>query len=302
MEARRGSMSGMDAGSLVATFSIVAGDPANGDLGVAVASRVLGVGGVVPWAKAGVGAVATQAYSNRSFGPRGLALLAEGLSAADTLELLLRRDQEPGRRQAGVVDAQGRAAAHTGEGCSPWAGHVVGEGFCCQGNILTGPDVVQAMAAAFRSASGELATRLMEGLLAGDQAGGDSRGRQSAAIFVVRPGGSYDGTIDRYIDLRVDDHATPVQELARILALHWTFAQRCDPKDALPLEGDLCRELQATLATLGCYRGPAHGQFDPPTQQALRECLGRASLLTRHFDEPLIDPFVWEYLQRKAAG
>lgn len=204
----------------VATFSIVARDPATGDLGVAVESKFLGVGAVVPRARADVGAVATQAWANTRWGPEGLALLGKGLSARRTLDLLVERD--PGReyRQAGVVDATGRAATYTGREALDWAGGVTGDGYCCQGNILAGPEVVREMARAFETTEGPLAERLVAALAAGQAAGGDRRGRQSAALLVVRRGGGYSGFDDRMIDLRVDDHERPIEELGRLLDLH----------------------------------------------------------------------------------
>jgi uncharacterized Ntn-hydrolase superfamily protein len=204
---------------VVATFSIAAFDSATGDLGVAVASRVLAVGVVVPWAQAGVGAVATQALANPTFGPRGLSLLTQGKSAREALDLLVKSDAERERRQAGIVDAQGGVAAFTGTGCQPWAGSVQGKNYTAQGNILTGEEVVRAMGDAFEKTEGSLSDRLMAALAAGEAAGGDSRGRQSAAILVVRPRGGYNGMNDRYLDLRVDDHPAPIEELGRIYAI-----------------------------------------------------------------------------------
>ncbi len=203
-----------------ATFSIVAFDPGTGDLGVAVQSRFLGVGSVVPWAKAGVGAVATQAWANMLYGPDGLALLESGKDAAATVAALTAADAERDRRQLGIVDAKGRAAAFTGAGCLAWAGHRTGENFTAQGNILAGEKVVDAMAGAFVAAKGELADRLVEALAAGQRAGGDKRGQQSAALLVVRKNGGYGGNNDRYIDLRVEDHEKPIAELKRLLDLY----------------------------------------------------------------------------------
>lgn len=204
----------------VATFSIAAWDPEAKEYGVAVASRFLAVGHVVPWVAADAGAIATQAWANTSFGPKGLALLRAGKPATDVLAELLAADPQAARRQVGIVDAKGGVAAHTGDGCMAWAGHRTGEGFACQGNILAGPQVVEAMAAAFPKARGDLADRLLAALAAGDRAGGDSRGRQSAALYVARAEGGYSGFNDRLIDLRVDDHADPVTELARLNRLH----------------------------------------------------------------------------------
>ncbi len=199
------------------TFSIVAYDPVNQDWGVAVASKFFAVGAVVPWAKAGVGAIATQAFANTSFGPRGLALLEQGADAEAAVKILVASDSGRAQRQVGIVDAKGGAATYTGEKCNAWAGGVEGVNFVCQGNILTGEKVVKAIAKALETGKGELAERLMAALEAGDAAGGDSRGRQSAAILVVRPGGGYGGWNDRYLDIRVDDHPQPIKELRRML-------------------------------------------------------------------------------------
>jgi homoserine O-acetyltransferase len=210
----------------LATFSIVAFDPSTGDLGVAVASKVLGVGSIVPWAKAGVGAIATQSLANTSYGPEGLELMASGKSAADALAMLTEADAGRDDRQLGIVDARGRVVAFTGPKCNDWAGHVIGDHFTVQGNLLAGEQVVKDMAAAYEMARGdadtELADWLMAALAAADAAGGDKRGKQSAALMVVRDKAGY-GENDRYIDLRVEDHADPVAELARLLAVHKEF-------------------------------------------------------------------------------
>jgi len=206
------------------TFSIVAFDPVNQDWGVAVASKFFAVGSAVPWAKAGVGAVATQAWVNTSLGPRGLALLEQGADAETALKILVASDSGRAQRQVGIVDAKGNAATYTGEKCNAWAGGVEGVNFVCQGNILAGEKVVKAMAKAFETGKGELAERLLAALEAGDVAGGDSRGRQSAAILVVRSGGGYGGWDDRYLDTRVDDNPQPIKELRRMLGTGLTMA------------------------------------------------------------------------------
>ncbi len=209
----------------IGTFSIVAVDPKTGDLGVAVASKVLAVGAIVPYAQGGVGAIATQAFANTTYGPKGLALLRKGLTPKQVLQRLLAEDKDREHRQVGIVDAKGRAAAFTGKKCLPWAGHIIGKGYTVQGNILSSEQVVRAMAEAFESAQGELAERLMAALEAGDNAGGDARGKQSAALLVVRKGGGYAGFDDRYIDLRVDDHPEPIKELRRLLGLKLAWAR-----------------------------------------------------------------------------
>jgi uncharacterized Ntn-hydrolase superfamily protein len=216
-----------DAAPLVATFSVVGFDPATGDLGVAVQSKFFGVGSVVPWAKAGVGAIATQSRANVTYGPDGLALLQSGKDARETLKQLTDADSRSTNRQAGIVDARGNAASFTGDGCSPWAGHREGKNFCVQGNILAGPEVVDEMAKAFEAArkveGSELADWLVAALEAGQKAGGDKRGQQSAALLVVRDKAGYDKANDRFIDLRVEDHAEPIKELARLLEIHKKF-------------------------------------------------------------------------------
>jgi len=227
----------------VATFSIVGHDPATGELGVAVASRFFTVGNVVPWAKAGVGAVATQAYANTSFGWRGLELLEKGLTPDEVKQVLIRGDDDPGRRQFGVVSADGKSATYTGDGCTAWAGGRAGPHYAVQGNILAGEAVVADMEKAFLNTEGTLADRLYAALLAGEAAGGDSRGKQSAALLVVKEGTGYGGYTDRAIDIRVDDHAEPFEELGRILKIGqmnyawneaWTLFTQSKYSEALP--------------------------------------------------------------------
>lgn len=203
-----------------ATFSIAAADPATGEVGVAVASRFFAVGTVVPWAKAGVGAVATQASANTSFGPNGLDLMARGATAEEALKVLLRADDGRDRRQVGLVTASGDSATYSGPGCNSWAGGRRGPNYAVQGNILTGEAVVVAMEKSFLGSAGRpLAERLLAALAAGDAAGGDSRGRQSAALLVCRAKGGYNGFTDRAVDVRVDDHADPFRELSRLVGM-----------------------------------------------------------------------------------
>jgi uncharacterized Ntn-hydrolase superfamily protein len=220
----------------VNTFSIVAHDPVTGELGIAVQSRYFGVGSVVPWAKAGVGAVATQAYARLSYGPDGLKLMAEGKTPREALDSLTEADGKRDIRQVAIVDAKGRVAAFTGKECMAWAGHREGKGFTVQGNLLAGEAVITAMVKAFEKARAgqgtELADWLLAALQAGQAAGGDRRGQQSAALLVVRDAGGPNGENDRYIDLRVEDHATPIDELARLLELHKKFHSRGHREDA----------------------------------------------------------------------
>ena len=283
---------------LVSTFSIVARDPVTGDLGVAVESKFLAVGAVVPWVRAGVGAIATQAWANVDYGPRGLALLAEGKSAREVVETLTGEDEGRARRQLGVVDAQGHAASYTGPECNDWAGGVEGDGFCCQGNILTGPEVVAAMAAAYRESDGTFANRLLSALEAGQAAGGDSRGQQSAAIFVAREGGGYGGGNDRYIDLRVDDHPRPIAELRRLVMLHRVYFRR-DEADLLPLDSALRGEIRGQLAALGeC--APEAGEAE--VEAALARFAGRENLEERLRNDGTVDTVVLQFLRERAAA
>ncbi|WP_322799874.1 DUF1028 domain-containing protein [Thermoflexus sp.] len=282
-----------------ATFSIVAFDPARQEWGVAVASKFLAAGAVVPWARAGAGAVATQSYANTRFGPEGLARMAQGLSAEETLAALLAEDPEREKRQVGLVDRQGRAAAFTGSECLPWAGHRIGEGFCCQGNLLVDERTLEAMAEAFVNASGELADRLVAALLAGDRAGGDRRGRQSAAILVVREGGGYGGFNDRYMDLRVDDDPDPVVKLRDLVELHHLYFGTPRPEDLLPIDEALAREIQRLLRHTGHYSGEITGVYDEATRRALETLFGIENLEERWQPGDRIDRVAWEFLRRR---
>ena len=285
----------------IATFSIVARDPRNGDLGVAVQSKFLAVGSVVSWARAGAGAIATQALANISYGPEGLRLLEQGLSAEAVLNQLVVADADRDHRQLGIVDRDGRAAAYTGSACLDWAGHETGDGFACQGNILAGPEVVRAMAERFRQSDGELAERLVTAMHAGQEAGGDRRGRQSAALYVARSGGSYGGLLDRYIDLRVDDHPDPIVELERILQLHRFYLTRPADDQFLPIDEAVAAEIQDTLRDLGYYGGPTTGNYDQQTREALITCGGVENLEERLVEDARIDREVLEFLRRKRA-
>ena len=204
---------------LVTTFSIVGRDPENGDLGVAVQSKFFAVGAVVPWAQAGVGAVATQSWTNTTYGSKGLELLKDGLTAQQVLDQLVADDDGRSQRQVGIIDANGNVANYTGDECMEWAGARSGENYSAQGNLLTGEAVVDAMAEAFEETDGELAEKLMAALIAGQEKGGDRRGQQAAALLVVRDDGGEGGFNDRYIDLRVDDHKQPIKELHRLLKI-----------------------------------------------------------------------------------
>ena len=226
------------------TFSIVACDLEEQSWGVAVASKFPAVGAVVPWAQAGAGAVATQSFANTSFGPHGLELMSKGISAEETLAKLLSNDKDRELRQVGLVDANGGSVTFTGAGCFPWAGGVAGpstalrtSGYAIQGNILKSKRVVPAMEKTFLKTKGSLPKRLYAALLAGDRAGGDKRGRQSAAIYVVKPNGGYGGFVDRWIDYRVDDHSDPVLRLGELLEMHELYFGKSPEKERAQLKG-----------------------------------------------------------------
>ncbi|TMC42678.1 MAG: DUF1028 domain-containing protein [Chloroflexi bacterium] len=282
------------------TFSIVARDPQAGESGIAVQSKFLAVGAVVPWAKAGVGAIATQSWANTSYGPRGLELLASGLSVQETLAQLIGEDDGRASRQVGIVGVDGQPATFTGDQCFPWAGGQVGEHYTCQGNILVGEDTVLAMARTFEQTTGRLCDRLVAALAAGQAAGGDSRGQQSAALLVVRQGGGYGGFNDRFIDLRVDDHPQPINELQRILQLHKLYLFPPDPADILVIDHDVARELQQLLTVLGDYQGASSGSYDEVTRAAFRKFSGRENLEERWFEDARVDRTVLEFLRQKA--
>ena len=287
---------------MLSTFSIVAADLAAQQWGVAVQSKFLAAGAVVPFAQAGAGALATQAHANTAYGREGLALLGQGLSSEEVVQRLTSSDRERDSRQLGVVDAQGRAAAFTGRHCMDWAGHVAGEGYCCQGNILAGEAVVKAMAAAFESASGALADRLIAALEAGQAAGGDRRGQQAAGLLVVQPKGGYGGYNDRLVDLRVDDHPAPIHELKRVLDLHRLYFGKSRPEDVMPIDGDLARELQQIVWRAKFYDGPLSGEYDAATRDALTRLIHTENLEEREQPDNRIDRVVLEYLRSKFAS
>lgn len=233
------------------TFSIVACDLEEEAWGVAVASKFPAVGAVVPWAQAGVGAVATQSFVNTSFGPRGLALMGTGLSAQETLERLLEDDTGQDLRQVGLVDAKGGSATFSGSGCYTWAGGVAGKGYAIQGNILASGKVVPAMERAFLKTKGNLPGRLYAALLAGDRAGGDKRGRQSAAIYVAKPKAGYGGYLDRWLDYRVDDHEDPVPRLGELLEMHELYFGKSAEQDRVIIKDKALQQVIGILTGAG---------------------------------------------------
>jgi uncharacterized Ntn-hydrolase superfamily protein len=273
------------------TFSLVACDVEARQWGVVVASRFLAVGAIVPWAQAEVGAVATQAFANVSYGPRGLELLGAGASAQETLDRLLADDPDGSERQVGLVDAAGGSATFTGPECLDWAGGRTGAGYAAQGNLLAGAGVVTALVDTFEGTEGPLAERLLASLAAGDAAGGDRRGRQSAAVIVREVDGGYGGGTDILVDLRVDDHPDPVTELQRLYAIQDLLFGRTPDDQLIPLE-----QVQAELTELLAKVGRSG-----PVEPALRDWSGRENLEERLYDGR-VDPVVLRALRERAEG
>lgn len=276
---------------VVATFSIAACDLDAGQWGVATQSKFLAVGSVVPWAEPGAGAIATQAYANPRYGPDGLALLRDGLEAEEVVRRLTEADDGRDHRQLGVVDARGGSATFTGSECMDWAGGIAGPGFAAQGNILAGPETVDALAAAFAASEGRpLAERLLEGLAAAQAAGGDRRGQQSAALLVVERDGGYGGLSDVLVDLRVDDHERPIAELARIQRIHTLLFGKTPREEWLEVDDALRAELTQRLAALG---------YDGTLERAFAAWTGTENLEERADGIERIDPVVLEELRSR---
>jgi uncharacterized Ntn-hydrolase superfamily protein len=312
------------------TYSIVARDPATGDFGIAVQSKFLAVGAVVPWARAGVGAIATQAFANVAYGPQGLDLLADGHAADEVLRRLVAADDGREHRQVGVVDAQGRSASHTGRDCFAWAGGRTGENFAAQGNILADAQVVDGLVDTFLAGGRPFPELLVACLAAAEEAGGDRRGRESASLLVVREAGGFGGGNDRWIDMRVDQHDDPISELGRVLAFQRLYYDRPDPADLAPLDEGTATELRSLLTALGggpggrfgtIYRRmsgepaedndshPAVGEprpfpsnWDDAWQRALIEWMDVANLEARIAAPGWVDPRVVEILRSKQGG
>jgi uncharacterized Ntn-hydrolase superfamily protein len=275
---------------VVATYSIVACDLAAGQWGVAVQSKFLAVGSVVPWAQPHVGAIATQSYANPRYGPDGLALLREGHTAEQVVAELTTADGGRDERQVGVVDGAGRAATYTGRACHEWAGGHTGDGYAAQGNILVSDATVEALAATFESNSHlELAERLIECLAAAQAAGGDRRGQQSASLLVVEKDAGYAKLSDTVVDLRVDDHDRPITELRRLFSLHEQLFGTTPPEDWVDVDDSLREELRERLAKLG---------YDAELAKAFDDWAGAANLEERVEGVARIDPIVLEALRR----
>ena len=270
---------------LVSTYSICACDLEARQWGVAVQSKFLAVGCIVPWAEPLVGAIATQSWANPRYGPEGLALLREGYEAEEIVVRLTAADEERAQRQLGVVDGQGRSATYTGEACHDWAGGRVGTRYAAQGNILVSEDTVDALAETFESTAGKpLVERLLDSLDAAQAAGGDRRGQQSAAILVVGPEQGFAGLSDVFVDLRVDDHERPLEELRRIFAIHEELFGKTPRSQWIDVDAGLRREIDDRLAALGYER--------------LEDWAGVANLEERVDGEDAIDPFVLERLRQ----
>ena len=311
------------------TYSIVARDPETGDLGVAVQSKFLAVGATVPWARAGVGAIATQAYANVSYGPDGLALLADGHPADDVLQRLVAADDQREQRQVGVLDVSGRAATHTGSDCLAWAGGRTGENFAAQGNILADAAVVDGIADTFIAGGQPFPELLVACLAAAEAAGGDRRGSESASLLIVRDSGGFGGGNDRWVDLRVDQHDDPVGELGRVLAFQRLYYDRPEPADLVPLDEATATEIRSLLERIGggpggrfgsVYRRmsgeppeddphPAVGEpralpanWDDDWQLALTEWMDVENLEARLAAPGWVDPRVVEILRTRQSG
>jgi uncharacterized Ntn-hydrolase superfamily protein len=279
------------ASPFVATYSIAACDMEARQWGVATQSKFLAVGSVVPWAEPEAGAIATQSFANPRYGPQGLALLREGLPAEEVVERLTSADEGRERRQLGVVDARGGSATYTGSECYGWAGGRTGPGYAAQGNILVSEETVTALAATFEATQGRpLAERLLECLAAAQAAGGDSRGQQASALVVVERDGGYGGLSDEVVDLRVDDHERPIEELRRLYGLHQAIFGKTPRERWLDVDVKLARELRERLARLG---------YDGELESAFTRWAGNENLEERVEGVERIDPVVLEELRSR---
>jgi len=279
------------------TFSIVAADPEANEVGVAVQSKFLACAALVSWARGGVGAVATQAFAEVTYGRRGLDLLGEGAEPHDVIGRLTEDDPMRGQRQVGIVDARGRSASYTGAECFEHASSVTGPNFACQGNILASDEVVPAMARSFEDTKGmPLAERMLFALRAAQREGGDRRGQEAAGLYVAKPGGGYGGNHDRHVDLRVDHHDEPIEELARLLELHHLYFQRPEESELIEVDDALEAEIASHLETLGKLREHADVWAD------LAEYMAWENLEERWAGPGRIDPRVLEYVRRQARA
>jgi uncharacterized Ntn-hydrolase superfamily protein len=286
---------------LVATYSIVGCDLGARQWGVAVQSKFLAVGSVVPWAQANVGAIATQAASNVGYGPQGLEMLRKGATARHVVETLTAADPDRDVRQVGVVDAKGGSASYTGSKCLPWAGHRTGPGYACQGNILFGEEVVKGMVRSFESTPGDLPERLLAALAAGQREGGDRRGMQSAALLIVKERGGYDEGSDRWVDIRVDDHPSPIEELRRVFRLYdLVMLSREDPATLVTITPEIARVVQHHLSVLGYYNGHLNGEWSAPTVAAFEKFINEHNFERKSRKDRTVWPSILDYLQTRA--
>lgn len=273
------------------TYSIIGFDPKEKEWGIAVQSKFLGVGAVVPFAEANAGAIATQSYANTTYGPEGLKLLKEGKTAQEVVDLLTKADEDRAFRQLGVIDAQGNAATYTGDKCYNWAGGETGAFYAAQGNILVSAETVHAMGETFTKTEGTLAERLLKALEAGQNAGGDSRGQQSAALLVVKEKGGYAGFNDRYIDLRVDDHPQPIEELIRIYQMQQLYFAPTKKENILEITGDVEKMLKSQFEKLGVTTDDL--------QEALTTYIHTENFEGRKQSDGYIDKEVLQYIMKQ---
>lgn len=279
----------------ITTFSIVARDEATGDFGVAVASKFLAVGAAVAYAEANVGAVATQSYANTSYGPRALAGLKAGLTLGGIQQSFAATDDNYEQRQYGLVDAKGNSITFTGKSCFPWAGGIAKKNLAIQGNILAGPQVVEKMLETYEASTLAFPEKLLAALQAGDDAGGDKRGKQSAALLVVREKGGYGGFDDRYIDLRVDDHSAPIPELARLLKLYHLYFDKPLRENIISIKGEVAKRLTNVLVKSGHLT--AAQAWGDASEKALRALAGIENVEERMLEPGLVDKLVLEHLE-----
>lgn len=289
----------MNVEKIVHTFSIVAYDSEFECWGVAAASKFLAVGALVPYAKAEVGAIATQSSVNSLYGEMGLDLLRKGFKAKEVLEIILNGDMDVTDRQVGIVDKWGNAANFTGDKCSSWAGGIIGKNYSVQGNLLFGEETVHAIAKTYEETIGKLEIRLYKALKAGEDAGGDKRGKQSACMVVVKKEGGYGGYSDRYLDLRVDNHSDPLEELRKLLDLHEIFLGYSDKNDKIFMNNKITKEIQCMLSNLGYYKGPNDGLWNKSTEIAFLAFCDNENLEQRiDISNRIIDKPALEYIKK----
>ena len=280
----------------VSTFSIVGYDPQTGEIGIAVQSKFLAAGSVVPWARAGLGAIAVQSWSNTDYVEPAFKMIAEGVHPEEIMGALTANDELRALRQVGIVDCSGRSATFSGNECMDWAGGICGPNFAAQGNILVSRATVEALAETFKSSEGDLSERLTLALANGQKAGGDRRGMQSAALYIAKAGGGYGGYGDRYVDIRVDDHQEPINELRRILRLWRLQFFKTKPGNVAPIEGDVKRFILRILEKEGYYAGP-HGDWNSNMQNAFFAFSQMENFEEREAEDGYIDREVLEYLE-----